>query len=170
MKYTKNAENKKKGDKITFRVNVLEDKKLIEYIDKAKNGSGFIKEAIKFYIMAIEQGLVSSYYLENTEKEWDNILKNMNNEPKNEDLIENPVINEPKIEKTDEPLQETKNIFDDIDIDFNTGLVIGINEMDIPETHKKPKKIDIWSDREPILNLDWDAEFDDIDDYIDMQN
>ena len=33
MKQTKNAENKKKGNKITFRVNVIEDRELIRYID-----------------------------------------------------------------------------------------------------------------------------------------
>ena len=84
MKNTKQAENKKKGDKITFRVNILEDKEIIRYIDKAKNGSGFIKEAIKFYIMALEKGLVTSYYLEDTEKEWENVLGRWDNNKKTE--------------------------------------------------------------------------------------
>ena len=39
MKYTKNAKNKKNGNKITFRVNVIEDREIIQYIDRAKNGS-----------------------------------------------------------------------------------------------------------------------------------
>ena len=79
MKQTKNAENKKKGNKITFRVNVIEDRELIRYIDDASNGSAFIKEAIKFYIKAIQRGVVSSFYLESTEKKWDKAFDDMEN-------------------------------------------------------------------------------------------
>lgn len=78
MKKTKNAEIKTKGDKISFRVNTLEDKKIIEYIDKARNGSAFIKEALKFYIMAIENNIVESYYLKSEEEEWLEAIKGFN--------------------------------------------------------------------------------------------
>ena len=88
MKYTKNAKNKKNGNKITFRVNVIEDRERIQYIDRAKNGSGFIKEAIKFYIMALEKGLVNSFYLEDTNKKWENVLNDLESANKKVEINE----------------------------------------------------------------------------------
>lgn len=134
MKNTKQAENKKRGDKITFRVNVVEDKKIIEYIDKAKNGSGFIKEAIKFYIKALERGLVSSYYLEDTEKEWENVLKTWDNAPAKKEIN---IINDTEKESNMSEITFGINDFDDERLNnknpiasINTNNNIFINNAD----------------------------------------
>lgn len=144
MKKTKNAQNKKKGEKRTFRVNEYEDNDIIKYLDKASNGSGFIKEAIRFYIMAIENDMVTSPYLEKEEDRWGHIFGSTNKE---QDI----------------------NPFEDIDVPDDIfkedAPIMKIDEFDYPEN----KTTSVLSDNRNIeileLDLDNDEEYDDFDMY-----
>lgn len=74
MKKTKQSEKKVNGNKISFRINKLEDRKISEYMDKVSNGSAFIKEAIRFYIKNIEAGRIDSYWLQNEDDLFNGVV------------------------------------------------------------------------------------------------
>lgn len=148
MKMTKNAQNKKKGEKRTFRVNEYEDKDIIKYLDKASNGSGFTKEALRFYIMAIEKGITESDYLKKPEDKWGATFDLMKKKKEKEILAKaDKIFGEDDDMKIDLFKDENKN---------NDGMVIGINEFD----YKEQKTITTKADDRAIIELDLDVDFD----------
>lgn len=88
MKKTKQSTKKVKGDKLSFRVNPIEDRKIIEYMEKATNGSAFVKDAVKFYIHNIEAGRIKSYWLQSDEERYDEMMNQLSSID-----VENPSIN-----------------------------------------------------------------------------
>lgn len=168
MKAIKNHNGKVLRDKITFRINLKEDKKIIEYIDKSNNGSGFIKEAIKFYIIALEQGIVKSEYLTKKEDVFKQALSNLNTQEREEN--EN-IYNKENYKEFNEGFNGEYNINDNsFNIDNKTYTnVYNKENKEANEDYKTEATKNIYTlkgvnDR---VELDYDDLFDfDDDDFI----
>ena len=102
MKKTKQSSKKVKGDKLSFRVNPVEDRKIIEYMEKATNGSAFVKDAVKFYIHNIEANRIRCYWIQSEEERFNDIINNMN-------AIEEPSFHINEIDYGNEQIQNNNN-------------------------------------------------------------